>query len=706
MTEQPPAAPRGAPPHAESVPLTITRHGAVAVVHIDHAPVNALSRGVRQGLLDAVRGLEADASVSALVLSGGPGRFIAGADLKEMALPPDEPFLPEVVGAIDACTKPVVAALDGAALGGGCEIALACDLRLGSAKALVGLTETRLGIIPGAGGTQRLVRLVGVAQAIALVCEGRVLKAGEALALGLVDAVVEGDLLAEAIARAPSVAKRRLSARPVPAGDPAGEAAAAAKALKGAKGVPAIAEAIRVITASRDGDFASGLATERAAFLSLRESPEAKALRHLFLAEREAVKVPGLEGAKARSVSSTAVIGAGTMGAGIAVALLDAGYPVTLVERDAEAAAAGVARIDALYARQVKSGRIDEARKAERLARLTPACDYAALADVDLIVEAAFEDMAVKTDIFRRLDAVAKPGAVLATNTSYLDLDAIAAATARPEDVVGLHFFAPANIMKLLEVVKATRTAPDVLATALALAKKMGKQPVVAGNCDGFIGNRIYAVYRCHAEYLVEDGASPEQVDAALEAFGFAMGIFAVSDMSGLDIAYAMRKRRAATRDPNERYVAIADALVEAGRLGRKTNGGWYAYDANGNRTPDPAVTLIITQARAANGIQPKSFTPEEIQLRLLAVIANEGAKALAEGIALRPSDIDLTFVNGYGFPRLKGGPMHAADALGLPTILTEIEAAHATGGAGSDPAPLLAELVREGKTFADWQKA
>ncbi|MFG1266285.1 3-hydroxyacyl-CoA dehydrogenase NAD-binding domain-containing protein, partial [Xanthobacter aminoxidans] len=652
---------------------------------------------------DAVRSLDADASVSALVLSGGPGRFIAGADLKEMALPPDAPFLPEVVGAIDACTKPVVAALDGAALGGGCEIALACDLRLGSAKALVGLTETRLGIIPGAGGTQRLVRLVGVAQAIALVCEGRVLKAGEALALGLVDAVVEGDLLTEAIARAPAVAKRRLSALPVPAGDAAEEAAAAAKALKGAKGVPAIAEAIRVIRASKDGDFASGLALERAAFLALRESPEAKALRHLFLAERESVKVPGLEGAKARSVSSTAVIGAGTMGAGIAVALLDAGYPVILVERDDEAAQAGVARIDALYSRQVKSNRIDEARKAERLARLLPASDYAALAQADLIVEAAFEDMGVKTDIFRRLDSIAKPGAVLATNTSYLDLDAIADATSRPEDVVGLHFFAPANIMKLLEVVKATHTAPDVLATALALAKRMGKQPVVAGNCDGFIGNRIYAVYRRHAEYLVEDGAAPEQVDAALEAFGFAMGIFAVSDMSGLDIAYAMRKRRAATRDPNERYVSIADTLVEAGRLGRKTQGGWYAYDANGTRTPDPAVMQIIAEARAAKGIQPRSFTPEQIQLRLLAVMANEGAKELAEGIALRASDIDLAFVNGYGFPRLKGGPMHAADTLGLATILTEIKAAHATGGAGSEPAELLAQLVAEGRTFADW---
>nr|WP_029005248.1 FAD-dependent oxidoreductase [Azorhizobium doebereinerae] len=687
-------------------PVSVTRHGPVAVVRIDHAPVNALSKPVRQGLLAAVRTLDADPAVAAIVISGGAGRFIAGADLREMALPPDAPVLPEVVAAIDGCSKPVVAALDGAALGGGCEIALACDMRLGSPRALVGLTETRLGLIPGAGGTQRLARLAGIAKAIELVCGGQVLKADDALALGLLDGVVEGDVLAEAIARAPGTAKRRLSTRPVPAGECAEEEAAAAEALKGAKGVPAIAAAIRVIRAARDGDFAAGLARERAAFLALRESPEAKALRHLFLAAREAVKVPGLEGARARPISSVAVIGAGTMGAGIAAALLDAGYPVTLVERDAEAAATGRARIADLYARQVTSGRIGAAQKDERLARLTPACDFAALAEADLVVEAAFEDMAVKGDIFRRLDQVARPGAVLATNTSYLDLDAIAAFTSRPHDVVGLHFFAPANVMKLLEVVKAARTAPDVLATALSLAKRMGKQPVVAGNCDGFIGNRIYAVYRRHAEYLVEDGASPEAVDAALEAYGFAMGIFAVSDMSGLDIAFAMRQRRAATRDPNERYVAIADHLVASGRLGRKTGGGWYDYDGAGHRAGDPAVARVIAAARAARGIVPRSFTPEEIRRRLLAVMANEGAKALAEGIALRASDIDLAFVNGYGFPRLKGGPMFAADAAGLPAVLAEVEAAHAAGGTGSEPAALLVRLAREGGSFAAWQTA
>ncbi|MFG1223502.1 3-hydroxyacyl-CoA dehydrogenase NAD-binding domain-containing protein [Xanthobacter wiegelii] len=689
---------------AATSPVRIERHGAVAVVVIDHAPVNALSKGVRDGLAAAAATLAADPDVAAVVLSGGSGRFVAGADIREMNLPPDEPYVPDVIAAFEALDKPVVAAIDGPALGGGCELALGCDLRLASPKALVGLTETRLGIIPGAGGTQRLPRLVGIAQAIALVSEGRILKAPEALALGIVDEMVEGDLLAAAIARAPHAPKRRLSELAVPAGDAAGEEAAAAAALKGAKGLPAIAEAVRVVRASRAVAFADGMADERSTFLRLRESEAAKALRHLFFAEREAGKVPGLDGAKARLVGQAAVIGAGTMGAGIAVALADAGLPVTLVERDGEAAAAGLARVRDLYARPVKSGRLTQAEADRRLAGIGATADWQALAAADLVIEAAFEDMAVKQDIFRRLDQVAKPGAVLASNTSYLDLDAIAAATARPQDVVGLHFFAPANVMRLLEVVRGKASAPDALATALALAKRMGKQPVVAGNGDGFIGNRIYAAYRRHAEYLVEDGASPQEVDAALQAYGFAMGVFAVSDLSGLDIGYAMRKRRAATRDPAERYVELADRLVEAGRLGRKSGAGWYSYDAAGAMSADPAVAAMIANARAAKGIVPRTFTPDQIQRRLLAVMANEGAKALQEGIALRASDIDLVFVNGYGFPRLKGGPMFAADAMGLSAVLAEVEAASAAGGAGSEPAPLLVERARAGRGFADWR--
>jgi 3-hydroxyacyl-CoA dehydrogenase len=490
----------------------------------------------------------------------------------------------------------------------------------------------------------------------------------------------------------------------VPPGDAAAEDTAAQAALKAAKGVPAIAAAVALLRETARMDFAPGLARERAVFLPLRASAGAAALRHLFLAEREASRVPGLEGVAPRVVAKVGVIGGGTMGSGIAMAVADAGLPVVVIERDAEAAAGCAARLRDAYAGQAAKGRLSEAVAAERTACITPTGDWNALADADLIIEAAFEEMSVKEDIFRRLDAVAKPGAVLATNTSYLDPDAIAAFTSRPRDVLGLHFFAPANVMKLLEVVHAAKTAPAVLATGIAFGKKLGKLPVVSGVCEGFIGNRIYAAYRRHAEYLVADGASPQQVDAALQEYGFAMGLFAVGDMSGLDIAWAMRKRRAATRDPAERYVAIADRLCEAGRLGRKTKAGWYDY-ASGQARPDPAVDAIVAAERAAAGIAPRAFTAEQIQHRLLAVMANEGAKILEEGIALRPSDIDLVFTNGYGFPRLKGGPLFAADRRGLPAVLAEVEAAHAAGGAGSEPAALLRELAEAGSSFKQWQR-
>lgn len=681
-------------------PVRGRREGAVAVITVDFPPVNALSTAVRQGLVAMFDDLADDEAVVAVVLTGGPSRFIAGADLREMTRLPAPPFLPEIIEAMERCDKPVVAAIAGAALGGGCEIALACDARIGGAGALIGLTETRLGLIPGAGGTQRLPRLVGIARAVEMICAGRILKAREAHEIGLLDALTAGDPVTEAIARAPDTPKRRLSRMAVPPGVAEQEEAAIAAARRKANGVPAIGEAIRVVTATRGQDFATGLAMEREAFLALRESAEAAALRHLFFAEREATKIPGLDDVRPRPIGTVGVVGAGTMGAAIAIAHADAGFAVLLVERDAAAASAGLERVRDNYARQVKSGRLTDAAMAERLGRIAVGADWSRLRDADLIIEAAFEDMDVKTDIFRRLDAVARSGAILASNTSYLDLDAIAAVTGRPEDVVGLHFFAPANVMKLLEVVRGERTAPDVLRSALVLARKLGKQPVVAGNADGFIGNRLYAVYRRHAEYLVEEGASPAEIDAALEEYGFAMGIFAVSDMSGLDIARAMRQRRAATRDPGERYVAIPDLLCEAGRLGRKTGSGWYRY-VDGAKAEDPEVAALIAAERARLGIVPRRFTPEAIQRRLLAVLANEGAKAIAGGIALRASDIDLAFVNGYGFPRAKGGPMWAADRMGLTAVLGEMEQAYATGGAGSEPAPLLIERERSGRTFA-----
>ena len=676
--------------------VEISRCDGVAVIAFDHPPVNALNGALRGGLLQAVQELAADARIGSLILWGGEGKFIAGADISEMSRPPESPVLPDLIAALDACPKPIIAALSGAALGGGCEIALACDVRLAGPKASIGLPETRLGIIPGAGGTQRLPRLVGVAKAIELVCGARILKAQEALALKLVDRLVEGDLLAEAKALAKLLivegrtVKRRVSALTPPAEKPGAYEEAVRIARKNAKAVPAIAEAIRVISLAT-GDFAAGMAQERDAFLALRASAEAASLRYMFFAEREAAKYPGLHDVTPHQLNHAGVIGAGTMGAGIAAALLLAGLQVTLIERDEDSARQGAARVQALLARFIDTGRI----KAGDIQLIADA-DWGLLADADLIIEAAFEDLAVKQEIFRKLGDIAKPDAVLATNTSYLDVTAIA--VTRPDHVLGLHFFAPAQIMKLLEIVRTEATSLKTLATGLALAKRLGKQPVIAGNKEGFIGNRVYAAYRRHAEYLLEEGALPQEIDEAMEAYGMAMGIFAVSDVSGLDIAYAMRRRQDATRDPTVRYVKIPDILVEMGRLGRKTKAGWYSYDDAGKRSVDPMVTDVITKARVERGITPRRFTSAEIQRRLLAVMANEAAALLMEGVAHRASDVDVAFVNGYGFPRHRGGPVWAADETGLTAILAALRAA------GIVPANLLIELAEENRRLHEWR--
>ena len=432
---------------------------------------------------------------------------------------------------------------------------------------------------------------------------------------------------------------------------------------------------------------------------------EAAAKAYLAAAELEAARVPGLDAVAPRPIGRVAIIGGGTMGVGIAVSVAEAGLDVVVVERDAASAEAARARVSSVYARHLKRAALSDDEKAARVARVGVTADWETLRDCTLAIEAVFEDMAVKRDIFARLDARLPAGALLATNTSYLDIDALAATVSRPAVVLGLLFFAPANLMKLLEIVRAARTAPDALATALALAARLKKQPVVAGVCDGFIGNRIYATYRRHVEYLLEDGAMPEDVDAALEAFGFAMGPCSVFDLSGLDIAHAMRRRRDATRDPSERYVHIADRLVEAGRLGRKTGAGWYAYDAEGRKSVDPVTAAIITAERARKAIAPRAFSAADIQRRVLAVMANEGAKALAEGIALRASDIDVALVNGYGFPRARGGPMYAADRRGLAAVLADIDEAHRVAGVGSEAAPLLVELAKSGGTLGAWRR-
>ena len=704
----------GAAASASSV-VTTALHGDVLVVTIDNPPVNALGAAVRQGLLAAMQQAQADAAVAAVLLVGAGKAFIAGADIREFGKPPVPPALPEVCRAIEGSDKPVVAVLHGAALGGGLEVALSAHYRLALPAATVGLPEVNLGLLPGSGGTQRAPRLMGVQAATSLMLSGQHLKAQAALQAGLVDKLVEG---ADAQAAGLAYVRELLTAkapvrrtRDLAIAEP--QAALAwleeqkAETAKKARGLFSPLKIIECVQAAVQLPFDEGLARERALFIECLDSPQRAGLIHAFFAEREVAKVPEAQAAQPRPVASVAVIGGGTMGAGIAVAALDAGLPVTMIERDAESIARGRANVEKVYNGLVAKGRMTEAAKAAVMARYTGSTNYADIAQVDLVIEAVFEDIEVKKAVFRELDRVCKPGAVLATNTSYLDIDAIAASTSRPQDVIGLHFFSPANIMKLLEIVVPAKVAADVVATAFELAKKLKKVPVRAGVCDGFIGNRILAVYKQAADYLMEDGASPYEIDAAVRGFGFAMGPFQVTDLAGGDIGWATRKRRAATRDPKARYVEIADRICERGWFGQKTGRGFYLYP-EGVRTgqPDPEVLAIVDAERAKKGITPRSFTADEIMRRYMAAMVNEGAKVVAEGIALRPLDVDVTFVAGYGFPRHRGGPMKWDDMTGLDKVLADIQAFAKEDPLFWKPAPLLEKLVAEGRNFDSLNKA
>jgi 3-hydroxyacyl-CoA dehydrogenase len=644
-----------------SATVSATTRNGVLIVTIDNPPVNATSVDVRSGLEKALTHAETAGDVTGVVVTGAGKTFIGGADIKEFGKPAMEPTLPAVIDKIEGLSKPVVAALNGAALGGGLEVALACHHRVASPAAQVGLPEVKLGIVPGAGGTQRLPRLIGIPAALDLITSGRSVKTEESLKLKIIDDVTGGDLVEAAISAALALAGkplRRTGELNVATADPAEIEKASVKILAKARGQKAPAEAVRLVTSS-NRPLAEGLSDERATFLALRDSREAAALRHIFFAERESSKVEGLEGIEPRPVRTIGICGLGLMGSGIAVAALGAGYSVIGLDQTVEAAEKGRERIIGLLERNVASGRLDQTGFEAQKARLSVTAEDVDLAPCDLVVEAVFDDLAVKTDLFQRLDKVIRPDAVLATNTSYLNPDEIATATAHPERVLGLHFFSPAHVMRLLEVVRCARTAPDVLATGLAVAKKLRKLPVVTGVTEGFIGNRIFSAYRREAEFLLEDGALPHEIDAALEDYGFPMGLFAVYDMAGLEIAWARRKRQAANRDPSARYVEIADTLCEAGRLGQKTGRGWYAYP-EGKRTIDPEVTAIIEAARARKGITPRAFSKREIVDRMLAAMALEGEALLTEGIAARASDIDLVMINGYGFPAHRGGPMFA----------------------------------------------
>ncbi|RJL02893.1 FAD-dependent oxidoreductase [Paracoccus aestuarii] len=690
------------------MPVTYRRDGAIGVITIDNPPVNATGQAVRAGLMLAARDFAADDAAEAAVMICAGRTWVAGADITEFGKPPREPFLPDVITAIESLDKPVVAAIHGTALGGGLELAMGCHARIGAPGARMGLPEVTLGLLPGAGGTQRLPRLIGLMPALEAITSARQIPAAEALDLGLIDALATGDLTADAMALARSLAgqaPRRTRDLPAPGDQPDAVAALRAAVARRLPGRIGEGTAIDVVTDSLAVPFDQGMAMERAAFLALMDSPQRAALIHAFFAERAVGNLPAIKGVAPRDLERIGVIGGGTMGAGIATACLLAGQQVTLIERDDAAAARARDTIAGMLEGAVKRGKLKpEARDSALSDRLTTGTDYAGLAQADLIIEAVFESMEVKEQVFAQLDRVAKPGAVLATNTSYLDVNRIADATGRPGDVIGLHFFSPAHVMRLLEVVVADRTDPQVVATGFALAKRLKKIAVRAGVCDGFIGNRILSHYRAAVDAMVLDGAAPQQIDRALADFGFAMGPYAVSDLAGLDIGAMTRQRKAADRHPRDRVPVFADRLYEQGDLGRKTGRGFYVY-GEGKPQPNPDLPALLDRVRADLGLTPRAFDDEEIVARTMAAMVNEAARVVEDGTAARPLDVDVVMLNGYGFPRWRGGPMHWADAHGLDRILSDIRRFAETDDHYWQPAPLLERLVAEGRRFADLNK-
>lgn len=682
----------------------LTLDGDVAVLTLSSPPVNALSAEVRAAILEGVTRAEADPAVAAIVLICAGRTFIAGADISEFGKPLRDPILPEVLAALEGASKPVVAAIHGTALGGGFEVALAAHVRVAVPSAKVGLPEVKLGIIPGAGGTQRLPRLIGVEKALELILTGTPIDASEALALGAIDAIVaEGSLRAGAIAHARALVAS--GTRPVRARDREDHLDAArvdgglfervrkAHARKN-RGFLAWSRAIEAVEGAVHLPFDQALAAERAIFLDLVTSPQAKAQRHVFFAERQVGKIPDVAAdTPTLAIDTVGVIGAGTMGGGIAMNFLEAGIPVTIVETSAAALERGVGTIRKTYERTAAKGRMSTAEAEARMALLTPTLDFAALSNADLVIEAAFETMAVKREIFGKLDAVAKSDAILASNTSYLDLDEIAAATSRPEQVIGLHFFSPANIMRLLEVVRGAKTAKPVIATAMALAKRIGKTAVLVGVCHGFVGNRMLAQRRREADKLILEGALPWDVDRVLYDFGLPMGPFAMADLAGLDLGWSKETTTSST---------VREILNERDRRGQKTGAGFYDYDAERRATPSTEVEKIILDFAASKGITRRAISDEEILERCLYPMVNEGAKILAEGIALRASDIDVVWIAGYGWPVFTGGPMFWAETVGLTKIVERLTAYEAIHGADFTPAPLLMRLAAEGKGFGE----
>jgi 3-hydroxyacyl-CoA dehydrogenase len=691
-------------------------HGDVAVITMNNPPVNGLGLATRQGITAGLEKAAADPAVKAIVLTGAGRAFSGGADIKEFgtAKAGAEPNLLSVISAVENCPKPVVAALHSIAMGGGLELSLGCHYRIAAPGASIALPEVKLGLIPGAGGTMRLPRVLGVETALNMIVSGEPVKS-ELLAQQpgqkLFDKMAGSaeSLLEEALAFARSVAGTRPlpRVRDLPSKHPMGDAyfQFARNMVKGmAKNFPAPVKCVDAVELSTKKRFDEGMVLEREAFMNLMLTPESRALRHIFAAERAASKIPDVpEDTAKRPIQKVAVIGAGTMGGGISMNFLNAGIPVTILEMKQDALDRGIATIRKNYEAQVKKGKLKQDKFDQRMALLSTTLDYKDLAQADLVIEAVFEEMGVKQKVFETLDGVMKPGAILASNTSTLDVNRIAAFTKRPQDVVGLHFFSPANVMKLLEVIRGEKTGKDVLATVMDLAKKIRKTAVVSGVCDGFIGNRMIEQYSRQAGFLLDEGATPQQVDKAIERFGFAMGPFRMGDLAGNDIGWAIRKRRTQER-PDMKYSRTADKLCELGRFGQKTGAGWYDYQA-GKRDAIPSrlVEDLVATHRKELGITPRKISDEEIVQRLVFSLVNEAARILDEGIALRAGDIDMVYLTGYGFPIQRGGPMLYADQVGLFNVaqaMKRFQQNPRDDAAFWEPAPLIQRMVAEGKTF------
>ena len=683
----------------------LDRHDIVGIVTIDSPPVNALSAAVRGGILDNVKAAIADPEIKVIVLTCGGRTFIAGADITEFGKPPKPPALNDVLSTIENSPKPVIAAIHGTALGGGLEVALACHYRVATKDAKLGLPEVKLGLLPGAGGTQRLPRAVGPELAVKMIVGGDPIGAAEAHKAGLIEEIVEGPASgAEAFARKVVAENRPL--RKLRDDDSKLAAAKADRSIftnavaaitKKSRGLEAPFAAADAVGYAIDLPFDEGLKREREGFLKLLTSDQSKAQRYAFFAEREAAKIAGVpEGTKGRKVDRVAIIGAGTMGGGIAMSFANAGIPVTLIETAEEQLKRGMGVMQKNWEATAARGGIPADAPAKRMALIDGKVGLEHVKDADLVIEAVFETMAVKKEVFGKLDQYAKPGAVLASNTSYLNIDAIAAETSRPQDVLGMHFFSPANVMKLCEIVRAEKTAPDALVTAVSIARKIAKVPAVVGVCDGFVGNRMLAQRGKQAEKLLFEGALPQQVDAVVTKFGMPMGPFAMGDLAGLDIGWLSRKDRGIKSE-------IADALCEAGRFGQKTGKGYYKYEPGSRAAlPDPEVEKLIDETLARLGRKKRVVTDDEILERMMYPMINEGAKILAEGIAARPSDIDVVWLYGYGWPIYRGGPMFWADSVGLKHIADRLAFyAKETNDPSLEPAPLLRKLADEGKTFA-----